>query len=45
MKRSFLTGITNETSFPECAGDRGLVVDNCLACLDFVSSSEATGGF
>jgi hypothetical protein len=44
MKRILLTGTTNETSHPECAGGRGLVVDDRLACLDFVSSREATGG-
>jgi hypothetical protein len=44
MKKSLLTETRNETSHPECAGGRGLVVDHRLACLDFVPSREATGG-
>src|SRR5262245_22895190 len=44
MKGTLLTGTTNETSPPECAGGRGLAVDDRVACLDFIPSREATGG-
>jgi hypothetical protein len=44
LKRTLLTGTINETSLPECAGDRGLAVDDRLDYLDFVPTREATGG-
>jgi hypothetical protein len=42
MQTTFIAGTTNETSPPEYAGGRGLIADDGVACLDFVSSREAT---
>jgi hypothetical protein len=42
MQTNLIAGITNETSTPECAGGRGLIIDRGIACLDFASSREAT---